>query len=131
MEKTIKIREFQEKARELLLTEASESMIRLVIDYFVLLMESFSIEEKVEAAITNEGFMEIELLLRHQLKVLDEYDDYFQRQKKVFDEKLDRIQNPDNYQIGVADRMSLSEKQLSLMLSALTEEFIPLAKMPA
>lgn len=130
MKNPMEIHKFREKARELLRLDPDEGSIRLVIGYFVLLAQSFSDEEKVEATIAKECFEDIEAFLKNELKVLDEYESYFKEQKKIFDDTLDVILNPENYDTRFVNAMSLSERQLKIILSTLDKEFIPLAKMP-
>jgi hypothetical protein len=134
MEIFMKIHEFRKMARELLILD-TENNVKPILDYYISLSGSISIFEQIEAAIIDECFKDTEILLKYELKFLEDYywAEYFEREKKTILQNLDIVFNPDNYptETLLSKRPSLSEKTLKEILRALKTELISSAKMPA
>lgn len=114
-----------------LLTLETEQNFKMVLSWILMLADSLSVDEKVEAIRIENGVSEIKSFLTDNHFLEDEMQYcYFQSQQREILNILDRINNPDDYPTEelAAKKMSFSERQIKLINRSLEAEFIPYAK---
>lgn len=118
------------KMRQLLELE-TEQNFKMVLSWLLMLADSLSIDEKVEAIKISDGLDSIKSFLAEKHFFEDEMQyRYFQTQQREILAILDRISNPDDYPAEelASKKMSFSERQIKLIDKSLDTEFIPYAK---
>lgn len=113
---------------EQLLALETEQNFKLVLNWILMLADSLSIDEKVEAIKISDGLDSIKVFLTKNHFLEDEMQNcYFKSQQREILAILDRINNPYDYPAEElsAKKISFSERQIKLIDRSLEVEFIP------